>query len=143
MAQKTDAELLTEAGIIKNEIIEYANSANRVGTMLQNIIDSKPNNTQAGVTTGVINMVSGEYFVLSGGRYNVQGGSLGTTLSFPDPSLSAGQSIVINSVGGSPINVGQNRPMNAGGNTYSDLLAYTTYIFYSVNNSWLGGKLTY
>ncbi|CAB5218526.1 hypothetical protein UFOVP217_31 [uncultured Caudovirales phage] len=41
MARKTDAELLTDAGRIKNETAAAANTAVRVGEMLENIIDSK------------------------------------------------------------------------------------------------------
>lgn len=44
--QKTDAELTDEAVIIKDEIIANANSAERVGEMLLNIIDSKKNNNE-------------------------------------------------------------------------------------------------
>jgi hypothetical protein len=39
--QKTDAELLTEANIIKDETTPRANSAERVGEMLVDLIDSK------------------------------------------------------------------------------------------------------
>jgi len=41
MARKTDAELLTEAGVIKHETAAAANTAVRVGEMLEDIIDSK------------------------------------------------------------------------------------------------------
>jgi hypothetical protein len=44
MAQKTDLQLTTEADVIKNETIIGANTALRVGTMLDNVIDSKVNN---------------------------------------------------------------------------------------------------
>lgn len=44
--QKTDAELTDEANIIKDEIIANANSAERVGEMFVNIIDSKKNNNE-------------------------------------------------------------------------------------------------
>jgi len=54
MAQKTDAELLTEAGIIKNETTAGANTHTRVGTMLDNIIESKLNNEDA--ATGYLNI---------------------------------------------------------------------------------------
>ena len=43
MAQLTDIQLTTEAGVIKNETIANANTADRVGTMLYDIIDSKIN----------------------------------------------------------------------------------------------------
>jgi len=41
--QKTDAQLITEANIIKDETTPRANSAERVGEMLVNVIDSKLN----------------------------------------------------------------------------------------------------
>lgn len=47
MAQKTDAQLTTEANVIKNETTAGANTATRVGEMLNDIIDSKLNNEDA------------------------------------------------------------------------------------------------
>jgi len=44
MAQKTDAQLTTEANIIRDETAIGANTALRVGIMLDNLIDSKTNN---------------------------------------------------------------------------------------------------
>lgn len=44
MAQTSDANLTTAANVIKNETTALANTASRVGTMLNNIIDSKINN---------------------------------------------------------------------------------------------------
>lgn len=45
MAQKTDAELLTQKQIIEGETVANANTAARVGQMFEDIIDSKANNT--------------------------------------------------------------------------------------------------
>jgi hypothetical protein len=44
MAQKTDSQLLTEAGIITNETLIGANTAVRVGSMFNDTISSKINN---------------------------------------------------------------------------------------------------
>jgi hypothetical protein len=44
MAQKTDSQLLTEAGIITNETLVGANTAVRVGSMFNDTISSKINN---------------------------------------------------------------------------------------------------
>lgn len=44
MSQRTDAQLTTEKEAIKNETVANANSANRIGTMVENMIDSKVNN---------------------------------------------------------------------------------------------------
>jgi hypothetical protein len=44
MAQRTDAQLTTEKDVIKDETTANANSATRIGEMLENIIDSKVNN---------------------------------------------------------------------------------------------------
>ena len=54
MAQKTDAELLIESGIIKNETTKNANTATRVGQMLDDIIDSKFNKSYK-VYTAILN----------------------------------------------------------------------------------------
>lgn len=54
MSQKTDAELLTEAGVIKNETTEGANTATRVGDMLDNIIGSKLNNDDVATKMGMV-----------------------------------------------------------------------------------------
>jgi hypothetical protein len=45
--QKTDAELLAEANIIKNETNAGANTATRVGVMLVDMVESKVNNNNA------------------------------------------------------------------------------------------------
>lgn len=46
MAQKTDAQLSTESDVIKNETTAGANTATRVAAMVQDVIDSKSNNTR-------------------------------------------------------------------------------------------------
>lgn len=43
MSVKTDSQLTTQANIIKNETIAAANTATRVGQMVVDLIDSKPN----------------------------------------------------------------------------------------------------
>lgn len=54
MAQKTDAQLTTQAQEIRDETVTNANTALRVGTMLEDIIESKVNNDEftATDTTG-------------------------------------------------------------------------------------------
>lgn len=44
MSNKTDAELTTEAEVIRDETDQYGNTKERVYQMLKDIIDSKPNN---------------------------------------------------------------------------------------------------
>lgn len=44
MAQKTDSQLIIEANIIRDETVPGQNTAVRVGTMLDDVIDSKINN---------------------------------------------------------------------------------------------------
>jgi len=69
MSQKTDAELLTQAGIIKNETMDGANTATRIGAMYDNIIDSKINNESVGpliaATTGKTTPVDGDSTMIS------------------------------------------------------------------------------
>ena len=55
MAQKTDLELITEANIIRDETAIGANTALRVGTMLDNLIDSKINNDMVSDNTSLGN----------------------------------------------------------------------------------------
>jgi len=55
--QKTDAEFLAEANIIKNETNAGANTATRVGVMLVDIVDSKINNTSGGGVTPTLDNV--------------------------------------------------------------------------------------
>ena len=43
MARKTDAQLLTQKEEIKTEVNPKANSATRVGQMIEDMIESKPN----------------------------------------------------------------------------------------------------
>jgi hypothetical protein len=51
--QQTDVELLAEAAVIAEETTAGANTADRIGTMLENIIDSKVNNDSIPVGTVV------------------------------------------------------------------------------------------
>ena len=54
MPQKSDAELTTEAQVIRDETTELANTKTRVYDILKNIIDSKPNNTVGAGAWGTI-----------------------------------------------------------------------------------------
>lgn len=49
MAQQNDSQLIVTADVIKNETIANANTATRVGSMLNDIIDSKINNDKIDV----------------------------------------------------------------------------------------------
>lgn len=49
MSQLTDTQLTTEANIIKNETSADANTATRVGTMINDVIDSKINNDKISI----------------------------------------------------------------------------------------------
>lgn len=53
MAQRTDADLLIEANVIRDETAVGANTALRVGLMLDNLIDSKVNNDNVSNNTGL------------------------------------------------------------------------------------------
>lgn len=53
--QKTDAELAAEKDVIKNETILNANSANRIGTMIENLNDSKINHDRKTDAPGTSN----------------------------------------------------------------------------------------
>lgn len=55
MAQRTDSYLTTEANIIQNETASGANTALRVGTMLNDVIDSKINNDRVSDSTALGN----------------------------------------------------------------------------------------
>jgi len=55
MAQKTDSQLQTEAGIITNETLIGANTAVRVGTMFNDTISSKINNDKISDNTALGN----------------------------------------------------------------------------------------
>ena len=69
MSQKTDAELLVQAGVIKNETEDGANTAARIGAMYDNIIDSKLNNEGVGTliaaATGKTTPVDGDSTIIS------------------------------------------------------------------------------
>lgn len=61
----TDTQLLTDALQIKVEVTDNANSATRIGTMLENIINSKPNNSvittiQSSIQTEAIRALAAE-----------------------------------------------------------------------------------
>jgi hypothetical protein len=49
MAQQNDSQLIVSADVIKNETVANANTATRVGDMLNDIIDSKINNDKIDV----------------------------------------------------------------------------------------------
>ena len=51
--QKTDSQLITEANIIRNETVIGANTALRVGTMFDDMVDSKINNDKIDTNTAL------------------------------------------------------------------------------------------
>lgn len=63
MAVKTDAQLTTAANVIKNETNTDANTAERVGDMLLDIIDSKINT--ATINTAKVSVSSAEILALN------------------------------------------------------------------------------
>jgi len=66
--QQTDVELLAEAAVIAEETTAGANTADRIGTMLENIIDSKVNNldvVSGTVLTTKVTLSSAEILALN------------------------------------------------------------------------------
>lgn len=61
MAQKTITELLVEAALIKNETSVAANTANRVGSTLEDIIDSFKQFRGNWTTTNALPSTGGRY----------------------------------------------------------------------------------
>lgn len=59
MAQQTDEQLKQQAGIIKNETAKKANTAERNGQMLENIIDSKAHNSETKFIEDIVVQLSG------------------------------------------------------------------------------------
>lgn len=80
MAQKTNAELTTEANVIKNETADNANTAVRIGDMYLDIIDSKKNNDEYLVYTALLSYSSSTVTV------TVLKNTLGTDLTWDNPS---------------------------------------------------------
>lgn len=58
MAAKTDAQLLTDANVIKSETTPGANSATRVGNMLIDAIDSKLNIDYGTIKTKIVTITN-------------------------------------------------------------------------------------
>lgn len=94
MAQAADSVLLTAADVIKNETTALANSANRVGTMLDNIIDSKINNDKIAISTalGTSDALVPSQKAVKAYVDNFAGGSLATV----KVSLSSAQILALN-----------------------------------------------
>lgn len=65
MAVLTDAQLTTEANVIKNEVSAGANTASRVGQMVIDLIDSKPN-VAAVIRTVKVTLSSAQILALNG-----------------------------------------------------------------------------
>lgn len=97
MAQKTDAELTTESQVIRDETTELANTKTRVYNILQNIIDSKPNNDQGSLITRESNRASSTELLFDKNVIQmdtlVQSGSL--TITVADAGHLSGQESVI------------------------------------------------
>lgn len=53
MSQKTDSQLATQANQIQSETVENMNSATRVGTMFNDLNDSKINNDKIDTDNGL------------------------------------------------------------------------------------------
>lgn len=65
MSQKTDAQLLTQANVIKNETQIGQNTATRVGNMFVDSIDSKLNKDEASTTYLEITDAANEYLSIA------------------------------------------------------------------------------
>lgn len=79
MAQKTDAELTTQAQIIRDETTELANTKQRVYDNLKDIIDSKLNNED--VEVGAVDSVNGQVGVVVLSAANIPNTPAGTIAS--------------------------------------------------------------
>jgi len=139
--QKTDAELITEAEIIKNETERGANTAQRIGDMIVNIVDSKVNNEAIVENTVVYNLSSVPYVIETVGTYEFS--NCNQTITFPDPTLFNGKKITIINVDRyNNIQIANTLPLWVGSDSViSELKFYSMFIFVSINGVWRGGYL--
>jgi hypothetical protein len=86
MSQKTDAELTTEAQVIRDETTALANTKTRVYNILKNIIDSKPNNDIA--PGGAVDSVNGQTGVVVLDAANVGADPAGTAAALLTGTIS-------------------------------------------------------
>lgn len=142
MAQKTDEELLIEASVIKNETAAGANTANRVGTMLEDIIDSKVNTQNVNSNTFIVDLSEGDYTMTSEGIYEFYN-CVGNVVNFPDPNDYHGKTIVlINTDLSNSINLNYNAPLWIGSTTPMTVIGTGRMMYFvSINMNWRGGFL--
>lgn len=133
MANKTKAELITQADEIKNETQQGANTANRVGTMLNDIIDS----TTIGGGVYAMDLDSLPYSIQNGGVYYVINGDI-YDIALPTPSEFDGQMVyIINRVGANANFDSINRPHELDGNMVTSIPNNTTFQCCSINGQWV------
>ena len=142
--QKTDAELLIEANIIKNETNAGANTATRVGVMLVDIVNSKVNNDSAdGTTTVTLNTTAADAQVNADtineitavGAYN---------LIFEEPTPNKRITIVNTDLTSNALIDDTNTfapYWNGSASKVTLIGAGSMYIFTSVNGKWRGGLM--
>jgi hypothetical protein len=139
--QKTDAELINEANVIKNETERGANTAQRIGDMIVNIVDSKVNNEAIVENTVVYNLGSVPYIMETVGIFEFS--NCTQTITFPDPTLFNGKKITIINVDRyNNINIASTLPFWLGSDSEISVLGtYSMFNFVSINNKWRGGYL--
>lgn len=134
MSNKTKAELITQAEEIKNETIQGANTANRVGTMFNDLIDS----TTSGGGIYAMDLDNDTFAIQNAGVYYVASyPSHGIT--FPDPVNFDGQIIyVVNTSNENAdiINNG-NSPRSLDNTLQNNVPTQTTFCICSINGKWI------
>lgn len=136
MAQKTDSALLVQSAVIRTETVQNANTALRIGTMLDDVIGSKLN-TLSGVTKISFNAYSGTTVTgyTSLGNTTLLGSKLGRNLRFK--GLIAGSNITL-----TPSASGVTISSSGGGGGGGTLTGATNGISVSGTKVKLGGILT-
>lgn len=133
MANKTKAELVTQANEIKNETIRGANTANRVGTMFKDLIDS----TTTGGGVYAMDLDNASVIINNAGLYYVATPP-SNGINFDDPTNYEGQIIYLVNQTGDIATILDNGflPRNMDGTTQDTLGTQTTYIICSFNGRW-------
>jgi hypothetical protein len=134
MAIKDRTALIAEINTIKNETQKGANTANRIGSALTDIIDSISN---SGFATGM-DLDNDNFTIQNAGVYFVAS-SPSNGILFPDASLFGGCEITIVNTADSPANIQQGtsgRPKSLDGNDVTSIMAYSCWKFTAIDGNW-------
>lgn len=126
---KTLTDLITQADQIKNETEKGANTANRIGTMLNDMI------TSSQLINTADNPPFSNFDIQTPGVYRIN--SACDAILLPDPSVMTGACLVILNTSGNVVLFGSIKPINLENTEMGGMGGLSTITMYAVGTNWI------